>query len=235
MALPKLNTPQYELELPSTGGKIKFRPFLVKEQKLLMMAQESENDHEVTDAISNIIYSCTDGVVDAKNSPLFDVEFVFLQLRAKSVGETAELRVKCPDDNKTFVNVKIKLDEVAVQMTEEHSNVIEITDTIKIVMKYPVLDDMKKMSGTENEVDNVFDLLQACIHVIHDGDTIHNKIDMTEKDIGEFIDNLNTGQFESLMDFFKTMPKLRHALSVTNPKTKKTGEVMLEGLDSFLA
>tara|TARA_B100000780_G_scaffold209211_1_gene149270 strand:+ start:374 stop:1081 length:708 start_codon:yes stop_codon:yes gene_type:complete len=235
MALPKLNTPQYELELPSTGGKIKFRPFLVKEQKLLMMAQESENDHEVTDAISNIIYSCTDGVVDAKNSPLFDVEFVFLQLRAKSVGETAELRVKCPDDNKTFVNVKIKLDEVAVQMTEEHSNVIEITDTIKIVMKYPVLDDMKKMSGTENEVDNVFDLLQACIHEIHDGDTIHNKIDMTEKDIGEFIDNLNTGQFESLMDFFKTMPKLRHALSVTNPKTKKTGEVMLEGLDSFLA
>jgi len=235
MALPKLNTPQYELELPSTGGKIKFRPFLVKEQKLLMMAQESENDHEVTDAISNIIYSCTDGVVDAKNSPLFDVEFVFLQLRAKSVGETAELRVKCPDDNKTFVNVKIKLDEVAVQMTEEHSNVIEITDTIKIVMKYPVLDDKKKMSGTENEVDNVFDLLQACIHEIHDGDTIHNKIDMTEKDIGEFIDNLNTGQFESLMDFFKTMPKLRHALSVTNPKTKKTGEVMLEGLDSFLA
>ena len=235
MALPKLNTPLYELELPSTGEKIKFRPFLVKEQKLLMMAQESENDHEVTDAISNIIYSCTDGVVDAKNSPLFDVEFVFLQLRAKSVGETAELRVKCPDDNKTFVNVKIKLDEVAVQMTEEHSNVIEITDTIKIVMKYPVLDDMKKMSGTENEVDNVFDLLQACIHEIHDGDTIHNKIDMTEKDIGEFIDNLNTGQFESLMDFFKTMPKLRHALSVTNPKTKKTGEVMLEGLDSFLA
>ena len=235
MALPKLNTPQYELELPSTGGKIKFRPFLVKEQKLLMMAQESEKENEISDAISNIIYTCTDGVIDAKNSPLFDVEYVFLQLRAKSVGETAELRVKCPDDNKTFVNVKIKLDEVAVQMTEEHSNVIEITDTIKIVMKYPVLDDMKKMSGTENEVDNVFDLLQACIHEIHDGDTIHNKIDMTEKDIGEFIDNLNTGQFESLMDFFKTMPKLRHALSVTNPKTKKTGEVMLEGLDSFLA
>jgi len=234
MALPKLNTPQYELELPSTGGKIKFRPFLVKEQKLLMMAQESEKENEISDAISNIIYTCTDGVIDAKNSPLFDVEYVFLQLRAKSVGETAELKVKCPDDEKTYVNVKIRLDEVSVQMTDNHTNIIDITDDIKIIMKYPVLDDMKKVGNSKKEVDNVFGLVKSCIWEIHDGDTIHNKIDMTEKDIEEFIDNLNTKQFESLMDFFKTMPKLRHPIAVTNPKTKKTNEVILEGLDSFL-
>jgi len=234
MALPKLNTPLYELELPSTGGKIKFRPFLVKEQKILMMAQESEKENEITDAISSIIYACTSGAVDAKNSPLFDVEYVFLQLRAKSVGETAELKVNCPDDEKTYVDVKIRLDEVSVQMTDNHSNEISITDSIKIVMKYPVLADMNKMSSSKNEVDNVFGLLISCIWEIHDGDTVHNKVDMTKKDIEEFIDTLNTGQFESLMDFFKTMPKLRHPIAVTNPKTKKTGEVILEGLDSFL-
>jgi hypothetical protein len=234
MALPKLNTPQYELELPSTGGKIKFRPFLVKEQKLLMMAQESKNETEITDAISNIINSCTDGKVNAKTSPLFDVEYVFLQLRAKSVGETADLKVKCPDDNETYVDVKINLMDVSVQMTENHKNVVEITDSIKIVMKYPVLNDMKNVDNKSKEVDNVFHLLKTCINEIHDGDVIYSKIDMTEKEIDEFVDSLNTSQFESLMDFFKTMPKLRHPISVTNPKTNKKGEIIMEGLDSFL-
>tara|TARA_B100000900_G_scaffold384111_1_gene372652 strand:+ start:728 stop:1435 length:708 start_codon:yes stop_codon:yes gene_type:complete len=234
MALPKLNTPHYELELPSTGGKIKFRPFLVKEQKVLMMAQESKNPAEVQDAISKIIYSCTDGLIDAKSSPLFDIEYVFLQLRAKSVGETAELRVKCPDDEETYANVKVKLDDVSVHMTADHTNVINITDSIKIYMKYPVLNDMKNLGDQSKEIENVFGLLKTCIHEIHDGDTIYNKIDMSEQELEEFIDSLNTGQFESLMDFFKTMPKLRHAIAVTNPKTKKRGEVMLEGLDSFL-
>jgi hypothetical protein len=234
MALPKLNTPQYELELPSTGEKIKFRPFLVKEQKLLMMSQESKNETEITDAISNIINSCTNGKVNAKTSPLFDVEYVFLQLRAKSVGETADLKVKCPDDNETYVDVKINLMDVSVQMTENHKNVVEITDSIKIVMKYPVLNDMKNVDNKSKEVDNVFHLLKTCINEIHDGDVIYSKIDMTEKEIDEFVDSLNTSQFESLMDFFKTMPKLRHPISVTNPKTNKKGEIIMEGLDSFL-
>jgi len=234
MALPKLNTPQYELELPSTGEKIKFRPFLVKEQKLLMMSQESKNETEITDAISNIINSCTNGKINAKTSPLFDVEYVFLQLRAKSVGETADLKVKCPDDNETYVDVKINLMDVSVQMTENHKNVVEITDSIKIVMKYPVLNDMKNVDNKSKEVDNVFHLLKTCINEIHDGDVIYSKIDMTEKEIDEFVDSLNTSQFESLMDFFKTMPKLRHPISVTNPKTNKKGEIIMEGLDSFL-
>ena len=149
MALPKLNTPQYELELPSTGEKIKFRPFLVKEQKLLMMSQESKNETEITDAISNIINSCTNGKVNAKTSPLFDVEYVFLQLRAKSVGESADIEILCPDDKKTRVEVKVKLDEVAVQMTADHTNIIEITDNIKMIMKYPVLNDMQSLNKNE--------------------------------------------------------------------------------------
>ena len=235
MALPKLNTPQYQLELPSTGGKIKYRPFLVKEQKLLMMAQESKNETEIADAISAIITSCTDGVIDAKNSPLFDVEYVFLQLRAKSVGETADVKVKCPDDDKTFADVKIKLDDVDVHMTADHTNVVEVTDNIKVIMKYPVLNDMRKVNNQGNQVDNVFGLLKSCIHEVHDGDVVHSRVDMNDKDIEEFVDSLNTAQFEGLMNFFNTMPKLRHTINVTNPKTKVKSEVLLEGLDSFLA
>ena len=235
MALPKLNTPQYQLELPSTGGKIKYRPFLVKEQKLLMMAQESKNETEIADAISAIITSCTDGVIDARNSPLFDVEYVFLRLRAKSVGETADVRIKCPDDDKTFTDIKIKLDDVDVHMTADHTNVVEVTDKIKVIMKYPVLNDMRKMKNQSNQVDNVFGLLKSCIHEVHDGDTVHSRVDMTDKDIEDFIDSLNTIQFEGLMNFFNTMPKLRHTINVTNPKTKVKSEVLLEGLDSFLA
>ena len=235
MALPKLNTPQYQLELPSTGGKIKYRPFLVKEQKLLMMAQESKNETEIADAISAIITSCTDGVIDAKNSPLFDVEYVFLQLRAKSVGETADVKVKCPDDDKTFADVKIKLDDVDVHMTANHTNVVEVTDKIKVIMKYPVLNDMRKVNNQVNQVDNVFGLLKSCIHEVHDGDVVHSRVDMNDKDIEEFVDSLNTAQFEGLMNFFNTMPKLRHTINVTNPKTKVKSEVLLEGLDSFLA
>ena len=234
MALPKLNTPEYELELPSTGGKIKFRPFLVKEQKLLMMAQESKNEGEITNAISNIINSCTDGKVNAKTSPLFDVEYVFLKLRAKSVGETADIEVLCPDDKKTKVEVKVSLDDVNVHMTEDHTNIVEITDKIKMVMKYPVLNDMKSLTKGTTDMKNIFELLQNCIAEIHDGDKIYNRIDMDVKEVDEFVDSLNTVQFEGLMNFFKTMPKLRHAISITNPKTKKKNEVILEGLDSFL-
>ena len=186
MALPKLNTPEYELELPSTGGKIKFRPFLVKEQKLLMMAQESGNETELNNTLSTIINSCTKGVVNADESPLFDIEYVFLQLRAKSVGETANIKVTCPDDKKTEVEIKVKLDEVSVHMTDDHTNIIQITDNIKIIMKYPVLNDMVSSNKKTTEMENMFNILYKCIGEIHDEDTIYNRIDMTEKDIDEF-------------------------------------------------
>jgi len=232
MALPKLNTPQHELELPSTGEKIKFRPFLVKEQKLLMMAQESDKEEEISEAVMNIIDSCTTGI-DARKLPIFDIEYVFLKLRTKSVGETAEIKVKCPDDNKTFVDVTIKLDEVAVHMTADHTNVVQLTDNIKMIMKYPLMNDMKGVDFDDG-ISGTFSLISKCVHEIHDGDNIHNRIDMTDIELNDFIDTMDTQQFEKIMDFFNTMPKLRHAITVVNPKTKKKGEVMLEGLDSFL-
>jgi len=233
MALPKLNTPQHELELPSTGGKIKFRPFLVKEQKLLMMAQESDKEEEISEAVMNIIDSCTTGI-DARKLPIFDIEYVFLKLRTKSVGETAEIKVKCPDDNKTFVDVTIKLDEVAVHMTADHTNVVQLTDNIKMIMKYPLMNDMKGVDFDDG-ISGTFSLISKCVHEIHDGDNIHNRVDMTDKELDDFVDTMDTQQFEKIMEFFDTMPKLRHVITVVNPKTKKKGEVMLEGLDSFLA
>jgi len=233
MALPKLNTPQHELELPSTGGKIKFRPFLVKEQKLLMMAQESDKEEEISEAVMNIIDSCTTGI-DARTLPIFDIEYVFLKLRTKSVGETAEIKVKCPDDDKTFVNVTIKLDEVAVHMTADHTNIVQLTDSISMIMKYPLMNDMKGVDFNDG-ISGSFSLISKCVHEIHDGDNIHNRVDMTDKELDDFVDTMDTQQFEKIMEFFDTMPKLRHVITVVNPKTKKKGEVMLEGLDSFLA
>ena len=233
MTLPKLNTPQYELELPSTGGKIKYRPFLVKEQKLLMMAQESENEDQIANTITSIIDSCTDGQLNAKQLPIFDVEYIFLQLRSKSVGETSNIKVLCPDDGKTYVEKIIKLDEIDVHMTADHTNIVELTDKIKILMKYPVMGDMKGIDISAG-LDGTFGLISKCVHEIHDGDTVHSRIDMSDKELDEFIDTLTSNQFEQVMNFFNTMPKLRHSISVINPKTKKKGEVMLEGLQSFL-
>jgi hypothetical protein len=160
-----------------------------------MMAQESDKEEDISEAVMNIIDACTTGL-DARKLPIFDIEYIFLQLRTKSVGETADIKVKCPDDDKTFVDVNLKLDEIAVHMTENHTNIVQLTDKISMIMKYPV---------------------------------------MTDKELDEFIDTMDTKQFENIMEFFNTMPKLRHSITVTNPKTKKKGEVMLEGLDSFLA
>ena len=233
MALPKLNTPQYDLELPSTGGKIKYRPFLVKEQKLLMMAQESESDDQISNTIVSIINSCTEGKVDATKLPIFDVEYIFLQLRSKSVGETSKIKVKCPDDEKTYVDVTLKLDDIAVHMTADHTNVVEITDKIKIIMKYPMMNDMKGVNLSDG-IAGTFGLISKCVQEIHEGDTVHARVDMNDKELNDFIDTLDGSQFEKIMEFFSSMPKLRHSITITNPKTKKKGEVMLEGLDSFL-
>lgn len=233
MALPKLETPTYELQLPSTGEKIKYRPFLVKEQKLLMVAQESNDQTQVVNTVSNLVNTCTFNKVNATTSPVFDVEYLFLQIRGKSVGETVEVNITCPDDEKTRVPVKLNLSDIFVQVTDEHTNVIELTDSIKIHLRYPLLNDLggvEKMSETET----VFKLLNTCIDEIHSGDTVYHRADMSDKELTEFIDQLTTSQFEKVMVFFNTMPKLRHPITVTNPKTKKKSEVILEGLQSFL-
>ena len=234
MALPKLKSQVYELEQPSTGEKIKYRPFLVKEQKVLMMASESEDEKQIRDALAGIISSCTYEKVDPFNVPMFDVEFLFLRIRGKSVGEKIELNLLCPDDNETRVKTNLNLDDVGVNQKLGHTNEISITDKIKIIMNYPTLNDMVGMNGGENAgIDEVLDMIKRCVHEIHDGETVHSKVDMSESDLDEFIESLTTEQFQGLADFFDTMPKVAHSIEVTNPKTKKKGEVVIEGIQSF--
>ena len=234
MALPKLDTPIHTLVLPSTGQEIKYRPFLVKEQKLLMMAQESEEDDQMYHIMSNIVRACTFDKVDADTVPLFDIEYVFLKLRAKSVGETAKLRVLCPDDEKTYTELEVNLDNIDVQMTENHTNIVELSDKVKIIMKYPQLKDMKMIGADLQGVEQVFSILKYCIHEVHDGEKVYNRVDVTEKDIEDFIESFSTTQLESVINFFDTMPKLRHTMTITNPKTKVMSDIVLEGLQSFL-
>jgi hypothetical protein len=234
MALPKLNTPTYELELPSTGEKIKYRPFLVKEQKILMMAQEGSDENEIAEAMGNLVSDCTFGKIDAKVSPMFDIEYIFLKVRGKSVGDKIELNVTCPDDEKTSAPVTIDIDDIQVHMLEDHTNEVNISGDIKVVLRYPILSDMKNVKSSSNSVDRVFNILNNCITSIHFGDDVYNKADLTDKDINEFVDQFTSEQFDTMVKFFDTMPKMRHIVKVTNPKTKVTSEVVLEGLESFL-
>ena len=234
MGLPKLDTPTYRLTLPSTGEEIQYRPFLVKEQKILMMAQESEDDQQILDAVTSLVRTCTFDKIDANNSPMFDVEYIFLQIRGKSVGENVQLKLICPDDEKTSVDVEVDINDIAVQMTDNHTNEIKITDTVKIFLNYPLLRDMKGILAETSQMQQIFSMLTKCVHEIHYGEQIFNKIDISEKDINEFIDQLTTDQFEGITNFFDTMPKLRHVIPITNPKTKVESEVVVEGLASFL-
>ena len=233
MALPKLETPIYETELPSTGKKIKYRPFLVKEQKLLLIAQESKDTKETMQSMTQLIDSCTFNKINTLTSPLFDIEYLFLRIREKSVGSKITIMITCPDDNETKVPVKMDLTDVNVQMTAGHTNEIKISKDMKIVMKYPLLSDIANVE-IEGSDTSVFSILQQCVHEIHHGDTIYHKVDMTDKDLEEFIDSFSTQQFELVTEFFETMPKLRHIVNVTNPNTKVKSEVVIEGLDSFL-
>ena len=235
MALPKLDTPVYTLKLPSTQEEIKYRPFLVKEQKLLMMAQEGGEETDLVNTITEIITSCTFNKIDVHEVPLFDIEYIFLKLRSKSVGETATVRVLCPDDNKTYANVDINIDEIEVQMTEDHTNVIQLTDKIKMIMKYPQLRDMRGLQSLNaSQTQQIFSILKYCISEVHEGEKIYNRIDVTEKDIEDFIESFSTDQLKMIMDFFETSPKIRKIVSVTNPKTKVVSEVTLEGMETFL-
>ena len=234
MALPRVNNPTYTLELPSTGKEIKYRPYLVKEQKVLMMAQDTKNESELANAMGQLVSACTFGEIDADSSPMFDIEYIFLKIRTKSVGSNVKLNVTCPDDGETQVQVELDLDDVVVNMLDDHTNEAQITDDIKIIFRYPVLRDIANLKENSNDVDRIFHVLGKCIDEIHFGDDVYRKSDMTENDINDFIDQLSSLQFEKLSEFFNGMPKLRHVIQVTNPKTKKKSEVVLEGLESFL-
>ena len=234
MALPKLDAPTYTLEVPSTGEKIKFRPFLVKEQKVLMLAEESKDDNQIYNAMETLITSCTFGKVDVKAVNLFDVEYIFLQLRAKSVGEKVELNLLCPDDNETRVPTEVDLTKLDIDVGEGHTDKIPLTDNITMHMRYPTLDNIRTIEKKSGEVNSVFSILKSCIHEVHDGDTIYSRIDISDQDIDDFIDQFSTQQFEGVMKFFDTMPKVKMVVDVTNPNTKVKSQVVLEGMDSFL-
>ena len=235
MALPKLATATYELQLPSTAETVKYRPFLVKEQKVLMMASESKDNKQITEAVRNIVTNCTFGKLDVDKLPLFDIEYIFIKLRAKSVGEKAMVSVLCPDDKKTRVPVEVNLDQIDMTMKEDHSNIINITDKVSINMGYPMLRDFTNTKTNVDDTSAAFSLIKMCISSVSEGNKTHERVDFTDKDLDEFIDSLNTEQLGKVMKFFDTMPKLRHVAKVVNPNTKHESEIVIEGLASFLA
>jgi len=233
MALPKLETPTYTLTLPSTGEEIKYRPFLVKEQKQLMMAEESKSDDEMVDTMANLIRDCTFNGVNPDTCPIFDAEYIFLRVRGKSVGDKIDLVATCPDDEETKVNFTLDISEIEVQMTDEHTNTVEISDNVKMVFDYPMMSSTVNYINDERP-DIMFDVVRDCVKEIHFGEDIYNKVDLSKKDLNDFIDSLDTEQFTKVMEFFETMPKLRHVVEVENPKTKVKSEILLEGLENFL-
>ena len=233
MALPKLESPTYELELPSTQEKIKYRPFLVKEQKILMMAQESDNQQQLQNAVSELVSSCTFGKVDASATPVFDIEYIFLKLRGKSVGDKVQVSVLCPDDEKTRVPVEVNLNDVSVQMTVGHTNEVNIGEQIKLYLNYPILSSMN-LGADANESDMMFQILHGCVNEIHYNDKIYNRTDFNKKELEEFFEQFTMDQMGEVLDFFNTMPKLRHVVNIINPNTKVKSEVILEGLNTFL-
>ena len=233
MALPKLEQKTYTLTLPSTGESIQYRPFLVKEQKTLLLAQESKDSKELVNAVSSLINDCTFGKVNAKTCPLFDAEYIFLKVRAKSVGEKVDLVATCPDDEETKVNFVLDINDIEVQMTDDHTNVVEITDDVKMVFDYPILSSSARYAN-DQRTDIMFDVVRDCVKEIHFGENSYNKVDISKKDLDEFIDSLDAEQFSRVMNFFETMPKLRHVIEVVNPNTNVKSEILLEGLQNFL-
>ena len=239
MPLPKISTPTYELELPSTSQKIKYRPFLVREEKLLVIALESEDTKQITTAIKTVIKNCieTKGV-KVELLPTFDIEYLFLNIRGKSVGEEIEVNIICPDDEETAVSVKIDVDLIQVQKNSKHNNKIKLDDSIVMEMKYPSLDQFIKSNFdfTENNtMDRSFELIASCIDKIYTEEEVWASGDVTKKELLEFLEQMNSSQFKEIEKFFETMPKLSHTIKVKNPNTEVESEVTLEGLSSFFA
>ena len=239
MPLPKIATPSYELELPSTGKTIEYRPFLVKEEKLLVIALESQDTKQITNAIKAVIRSCVlTKSVKVENLPTFDIEFLFLNIRGKSVGEDIDVKIICPDDEETEVTINVNLDDIKVQKSEGHSKQIKLDKDLMMELKYPSLNEFVKSNFDPNDtdrsaMDQSFDLISTCIDKIYNEDEVWAASDCTKKEIKDFLESMNSSQFKQIETFFDTMPKLSHSIKVTNPKTKVESDVVLEGLASF--
>ena len=239
MPLPKIATPTYELVLPSTKKTIKYRPFLVKEEKLLVLALETEDQKEITTAVKSVIKNCisTRGV-KVESLPTFDIEYLFLNIRGKSVGEEVDVNIIAPDDGITEIPVKIAIDDIEVTENPEHNPQIKLNDELMMEMKYPSLDQFIKSNFDFNEDNNMersFDLIANCIDKIYNEEEVWSTADCTKKEVVGFLEQMNSAQFKEIEKFFETMPKLSHTVELTNPKTKKKSTVVLEGLSSFFA
>ena len=231
MTLPVINTPTYELEIPSTKETITFRPFLVKEEKILLIAMEEDNEKSIVRAVRQIVTNCTMDTVPVDSMPMFDLEYIFLNIRAKSVGEEVKINLLCPDDEETYVEVSIPLEEINVEFIEGHTNTIKLTDNISIQMSYPTF-EMIQIEGLDT-TKGLFKLVGLCIHSVIEGETIHERTDFTEKDLNTFLDSMNSANFKDIQTFFETMPKLKHEVEFENPKTNKMQKATLEGMQSF--
>ena len=240
MPLPKIATPTYTLELPSTGKDISYRPFLVKEEKLLVIALESEDTKQITNAIKAVIKACvlTKGI-KVETLPTFDIEYLFLNIRGKSVGEDLDVNIVCPDDGETQVPVQINLDDIEIQKSEDHTNQIKLDGNIMMEMKYPSLNEFIKnnfdFQEGKNQMEQSFELIAQCIDKIYTEEEVWSTSDCTKKEMNEFLESMNSAQFKQIEEFFTTMPKLSHTITVTNPNTKVKSDVVLEGLASFFA
>jgi len=240
MPLPKINTPTYDLTLPSTGKKIKYRPFLVREEKILIMAMESEDMSEITNAIVQILSDCIISKdVKVESLATFDIEYLFLNVRAKSVGETVDVNITCPDDGETQVEMSINIDSIKVQKTRGHKNIIKLDDDLSMKLHYPSLEqfvenNFETAEGV-SEVGQSLSMITSCVDMIYNAEESWEASDYSKKELDEFIEQLNTKQFKQIEKFFTTMPKLSHKIAVKNPETGVESEVVLEGLASFFS
>ena len=232
MALPKLNTQTYELEVPSTDEKIRYRPFLVKEEKILLQAQEG-GDGEIMDAVADVVESCTFGKLDVSKLPSFDLEYIFLKIRSKAVGEKVTLNLPFPGDENVKIPTKVDLSKVEVHMAEEHTNKIDLTDEVSVVMRYPTIKTFGGIKVTNLTADDAVEMTSRCIHQVINGVETFESMDLSKEDKTEFIENLTQDQFAKVQKFFTTMPKLSHTVTLTHPKTKKKAKYKLEGMQSF--
>lgn len=238
MPLPKISTPTYELELPSTGKPVKYRPFLVREEKLLVLAMESEDTKQITEAVQEVIKNCIQSRgIKVESLPTFDIEYLFLNIRGKSVGEELEVNLICPDDEETTVLTKINVEDIQIKKNPEHSPKIKVDDQITMEMKYPSLDEFIRdnFDVKASTMDKSFEIIASCVDKIYNEEEVWSAADVTKKELMEFLDQMNSTQFKQVEKFFETMPKLSHEVKIKNPNTGVESTIVLEGLSSFFA
>ena len=234
MALPKITTPTYTFKQPSTGEEIEYRPFLVGEEKILLMAMESEDEAQMYPAILKLVNACTNGKMGNKKDAMFDIEFAFLRIRGKSIAESIELTLTCPDDGETEVEYTLNTEDVEVLVDDAHSREIELNEDFNLVMRYPNVKDTLDAEKITSDTEKTFFIIKNCIDIVHYKDETYNRVDLSNKELDEFFNSMTQGMFETVQEFFTSMPRLKHEIEVENPNTKVKSTILLEGLADFL-